>query len=603
MSYIVLARKYRPQTFADVYAQDHVTKILINALENDRIAHAYLFSGPRGVGKTSMARILAKSLNCQEGGKGHPCNHCSTCEEITNGTSTDVVEIDGASNTGVDDIRDLQRDLLYTTNSSKYKIYIIDEVHMLSKNAFNALLKTLEEPPDNVIFIFATTEPHKVIPTIISRCQRFDFKRIPIDLIVKNLMSICKQEVLQYEEEALFQIAKKADGGMRDALSLMDQVISTGKEVISEDIVREVFGILPFEVYERILLSINSGNSAEVIRNLHAIIEMGNDIIEIVNGFLDYLRLCLLSCYDVETGEISKAQYQTIKSIVSKFDDQDLLYIITIIMKTKVDMKTGDNPAILLEIVLIKLSKIKDLVDIESVINPIQPIIVKQKVIYNEQVTNEQVPNNQVSAEQVRNIPNETIIKKQDTPLAPQTKIASPQLKQDEKAVPRKNTLKERLAEEFNSPANTTAYNSSEVKKEVVPSIESLGESTDNFDLEFVNKHWDKFIKLISQIDGVLASMLNYVTISSVSNRCIRVSTEKKMTSDILTNNKEQLSNYLKDFFQKSLNFEIDLNNNEMKETKELTMETIEKDIPELAKFIKDTKSKIINRISTKDIK
>ncbi len=209
MSYIVLARKYRPQTFADVYAQDHVTKILINALEQDRIAHAYLFTGPRGVGKTSMARILAKSLNCQEGKKGYPCNKCSTCLEITNGTSTDVVEIDGASNTGVDDIRELQRDLLYTTNSAKYKIYIIDEVHMLSKNAFNALLKTLEEPPENVIFIFATTEPHKVIPTIISRCQRFDFKRIPIDLIVKNLRSICQHENLKYEEEALFQIAKK----------------------------------------------------------------------------------------------------------------------------------------------------------------------------------------------------------------------------------------------------------------------------------------------------------------------------------------------------------------------------------------------------------
>ena len=183
MSYVVLARKYRPQTFDEIYAQDHVTTIIKNAISSNRIAHAYLFNGPRGVGKTSMARILAKSLNCETGPTTTPCNVCSNCVEITLGVSTDVIEIDGASNTGVDDIRDLQRELMYAPTQSKFKIYIIDEVHMLSKNAFNALLKTLEEPPENVIFIFATTEPHKVLPTIISRCQRYDFKRIPVEAI------------------------------------------------------------------------------------------------------------------------------------------------------------------------------------------------------------------------------------------------------------------------------------------------------------------------------------------------------------------------------------------------------------------------------------
>lgn len=589
MSYIVLARKYRPQTFADVYAQDHVTKILINALEQDRIAHAYLFTGPRGVGKTSMARILAKSLNCQEGKKGYPCNKCSTCLEITNGTSTDVVEIDGASNTGVDDIRELQRDLLYTTNSAKYKIYIIDEVHMLSKNAFNALLKTLEEPPENVIFIFATTEPHKVIPTIISRCQRFDFKRIPIDLIVKNLRSICQHENLKYEEEALFQIAKKADGGMRDALSLMDQVISTGKEVIGEAIVREVFGILPFEVYERILISINSGNAAEVIRNLHSIIEMGNDIIEIVNGFLDYLRLCLLSFYDVETGEVSKAQYNAIKNVCSKFDGEDLLYIISIMMKTKVDMKSGDNPAILLEIVLIKLSKLKDLVNIESVTDPIQLIIVKKEI-----------SNNQQFIDTAPNVPRTA--EPQDKVIIPskQKNIEVKTVEEIEKPV-RHNSLRQRLEEELNSKTDVP---------KVVPipeksiSIEPINESVSTLDIDFVNKYWDRFIKLIAKKDSVLASMLNYVTITDVTNRFIRVSTEKKMTVDILTKNKETLNICLSDFFKKSLNFEVDFNDTEEKIAKELTIEAIQEDIPELAKLIKETKSKIINRIrSTKDFK
>ena len=586
MSYIVLARKYRPQTFADVYAQDHVTKILINALEQDRVAHAYLFTGPRGVGKTSMARILAKSLNCQEGEKGHPCNQCSTCLEITNGTSSDVVEIDGASNTGVEDIRDLQRDLLYTTNSSKYKIYIIDEVHMLSKNAFNALLKTLEEPPENVIFIFATTEPHKVIATIISRCQRFDFKRIPIDSIVKNLIKICHEENLKYEEEALFQIAKKADGGMRDALSLMDQVISTGKDVISEDIVREVFGILPFEVYERILLSINSGSSADVIRNLHSIIEMGNDIIEIVNGFLDYLRLCLLAYYDVETGEISKAQHQAIKDLATKFDDQDLLYIISILMKTKVDMKSGDNPAILLEIVLIKLSKLKDLVDIESVNNPIQPIIVQNNSNNSLDTLNDNVSN--ISKEQSNLQANQFqkdikhISKPVQTPEEPK----------------KSNNLRKRLEEELKSQPKPPTPKVEKAKDDY--QIQPLAESTDQFDLDFVNCHWDKFIKLVAKKDSILASMLNFATITSVSNRFIRVSTERKMTSEILNNNKAKLTRYLNDFFQKDLNFEVDFTDNGVKEAKELSMEAIQKDIPELAKLIKDTNSKIINQVSNK---
>lgn len=586
MSYIVLARKYRPQTFADVYAQDHVTKILLNALEQDRIAHAYLFTGPRGVGKTSMARILAKSLNCVVGKKGYPCNECSTCLEITNGTSTDVVEIDGASNTGVDDIRELQRDLLYTTNSSKYKIYIIDEVHMLSKNAFNALLKTLEEPPDNVIFIFATTEPHKVIATIISRCQRFDFKRIPIEAIVKNLKAISQHEGLKYEEEALFQIAKKADGGMRDALSLMDQVISTGNEIISEVIVREVFGILPFEAYDRILTSINSGDTAEVIKNLHSIIEMGNDIIEIVNGFLDYLRLCLLSFYDVDTGEVSKAQYQIIKSLVAKFDDQDLLYIISLLMKTKVDMKSGDNPAILLEIVLIKLSKIKDLVDIEVLTNPIQPIIIKKEISHNSpELSDLPNPNNYTHNPKIQTaIPT-------DKPVTKVEVIPQP------KAPPQTNSLKQRFEEEFNkSPEIAT---SPEANSKQTDRIEPLTETQENLDLEFVNKHWDKLIKLIAKKESIIASMLNFVTVKNVTNRYISVSTEKKMTADILNKNKDKIVGYLSDFFNRSVNFEIEFIDVEDKAEKELTMEAIQKDVPELAQFMKDTKSKIINRIST----
>ena len=579
MSYIVLARKYRPQTFAEVYAQEHITQILVNALEQNRVAHAYLFAGPRGVGKTSMARILAKSLNCQVGEKGVPCNHCSICEEITNGTSTDVVEIDGASNTGVDDIRELQRDLLYTTNVGRYKIYIIDEVHMLSKNAFNALLKTLEEPPANVIFIFATTEPVKVIPTIISRCQRFDFKRIPVEAIVKNLKHISQQEEIKYEEEALFQIAKKADGGMRDALSLMDQVISTGSEVISEAIVRDVFGILPYDVYAKILDAISQGNSLEVITNLHAIIEMGNDIIEIVNGFLDYLRLCLLSFYGVETGEISKVQYQAIKAIASKFDDQDLLYILSLLMKTKVDMKSGDNPALLLEIVLIKLSKIKDLVDIELVNNPLQAIIIQRNI--SEPIT--PVQNSQVTSQPTLESP----------PRHEYTKNPLPVPVKDE---PVKKTIKERFDEEYNQNSDSEANKPKPEEKE--KSIKPLTNVPARLNIDFVNEHWDSFIKLVDKEDMMLGNMLRHMTITDVSNLRFKISTENKGAANVLPVKKDKLTTLLSDYFKHNLTLEIELNYTEAEEEKELSMEAIQEEMPELAKLIKDTNAKIVNRVN-----
>lgn len=368
MSYIVLARKYRPQNFDEVYAQEHITTILKNAIRTSRIAHAFLFTGPRGVGKTSLARIFAKSLNCVEGPTINPCNVCHNCVEITSGVSNDVIEIDGASNTGVDDIRELQRELLYAPSQSKSKIYIIDEVHMLSKNAFNALLKTLEEPPENVIFVFATTEPHKVIPTIVSRCQRFDFKRIPVDAIVQRLREVLDKENISIDNESLYLIAGKADGGMRDALSMMDQVLSYCAQEVRIEQVREIFGLLPNAVYQSILQSISSKDAKQLIEILHQVFEQGSDIQEFINNLMDFIRLVLLSKLGISCQEINPEEAGIYIDCAKSFEVNTLTYIISVLIQTKADLKSSTNPYLILEVVMLKLAKLEEMEDISKIL-------------------------------------------------------------------------------------------------------------------------------------------------------------------------------------------------------------------------------------------
>jgi len=244
MAYEVLARKWRPQVFQDVIGQEHITQTLINAINTERFAHAYLFSGARGVGKTSVARILAKAANCRQRSEGNPCNRCQSCIDITDGSSVDVQEIDGASNRGIDEIRELRENIKYMPSSGRFRVYIIDEVHMLTLPAFNALLKTLEEPPAHVKFIFATTEPHKVPVTILSRCQRFDFKRIPLVQLVDQLEKIARSEDINIDRSGICMIAREAEGGMRDAESLLDQVASYSGEKIEDRDIIDILGII-----------------------------------------------------------------------------------------------------------------------------------------------------------------------------------------------------------------------------------------------------------------------------------------------------------------------------------------------------------------------
>lgn len=295
MDYQVSARKYRPGTFDDVIGQSHVVQTLMNAIASKRIAHAFLFSGTRGVGKTTVARILAKALNCEQGPTGSPCNSCANCQEITQGTSVDVVEIDGASNTSVDDVREIRENVKFTPFRGQYRVYIIDEVHMLSNSAFNALLKTLEEPPAHVVFIFATTEIHKIPATILSRCQHYNFRRISKAEIVQRLRHVAAQDGLAIEDRSLLALARASEGSMRDGLSLLDQVIAFGGKTIRHHDLETLLGAVPQERVRALIEAVIEQNSAKALQVIAGLLDQGHDLRAYCADLVEYVRNMLVA--------------------------------------------------------------------------------------------------------------------------------------------------------------------------------------------------------------------------------------------------------------------------------------------------------------------
>ncbi len=334
MSYLVLARKYRPQNFSDVLGQQHITRTLISSIENDRLGHAFLFSGPRGIGKTTTARLLAKAVNCEDPNGAEPCNECDSCLQISRGNDVDVMEIDGASNNSVDQIRTLRENVQYTPAHSNMKIYIIDEVHMLSRSAFNALLKTLEEPPDHVIFIFATTEIDQVPDTIRSRCQRFDFRLIPQKTIVDCLDKICEKEDIAVEKEALFLIAKFAEGSLRDAQSILDQMINftgAGDEVISQELVSETWGLAPYDRLLDFIEAIADKQSTTIIDEVRSHINEGKDIMALIGDLAEMMRNCLLIKKETSREYLAESLPEhlisRLKETASRFTETELTWM------------------------------------------------------------------------------------------------------------------------------------------------------------------------------------------------------------------------------------------------------------------------------------
>lgn len=361
-NYLPLFRKYRPQKFSDLVGQENLVKALTNAIELKRIANAYLFCGPRGTGKTSSARILAKSLNCVEGPTVEPCQKCASCESITNATGVDVIEIDAATNRGVEGAEDLIEQVHYAPVSGKYKIFIIDEVHMLTAAAFNALLKTFEEPPENVIFILATTEPHKVIETIVSRCQRFDFRRITVDDIVKRLKEISELENINIDEEALFTIAKNVSGGMRDSLALLDQVSILGaKEKITKETIEELLGKVTFDKLTNLLDLIVSQDIEAAISLVGQIYEKGSEPRNLCENFLEFLRNVLIVINSKEPKNAIKfttLNTSDIEVILGKNYDSSLCSkILDIAIEYYKEIKTAQNPYLWVELMIIKSAK------------------------------------------------------------------------------------------------------------------------------------------------------------------------------------------------------------------------------------------------------
>jgi DNA polymerase-3 subunit gamma/tau len=358
-SYLVLARKYRPQVFEDVVGQEGVTRTLANAVSAGRVAHAYLFCGPRGVGKTTAARILAKALNCEKGPTPVPCNACARCLEVLEGRSLDVLEIDGASNRGIDEVRDLRESTKYAPARARYKVYIIDEVHMLTKEAFNALLKTLEEPPPHVIFVFATTEPFSVPATILSRCQRFDFARIPARTIATHLGALAAREGLEAHPDALALIARRARGGLRDALSLLDQVIPAAQGPVTRPVVEDILGLVGGEALYGMVDALADEDTAGLLRRFDALYARGLDLRELAEALTVHLRDLLLLRIDPSLAELVEAPESEIPELrrqAGRFDRDVLSDLVDRAAEIKGTLRRNEHPRLTMELALAEMA-------------------------------------------------------------------------------------------------------------------------------------------------------------------------------------------------------------------------------------------------------
>ncbi|MGZ3513457.1 MAG: DNA polymerase III subunit gamma/tau [Thermodesulfobacteriota bacterium] len=439
-SYLVLARKWRPQVFEEVVGQQHITRALQNGISQQRVAHAFLFTGARGVGKTSTARILAKALNCEKGPQINPCNQCTNCQEITHGTSIDVIEIDGASNRGIDEIRELRENVRYTPAKSRHKIYIIDEVHMLTKEAFNALLKTLEEPPPHIIFIFATTEPHKIPATILSRCQRYDFKRIPFREVVGSLKRIVEEEGVQISQRGLFSIAQESEGSLRDAESLLDQVIAYAGKQIRDEEIAEVLGLIDRKILSDTIEAIADRDVERCMEAVEKVYQFGYDLQHFCRELLQTLRhliLIKLSQHPEKMMELPEEELGSLKKQAEKFQFDQLNHLFSLLLKGEQEIAQSAFPRTMLEVALIRMATSRPVLPVDEIMKKLEALESRVLLKGEKEKRVSSVPgvvhsgperdkdknkrNDDASADKLKQTGEEKIIKKNEEPKASKT--------------------------------------------------------------------------------------------------------------------------------------------------------------------------------------
>ncbi|MFO7445979.1 MAG: DNA polymerase III subunit gamma/tau [Ignavibacteriaceae bacterium] len=541
MAFIVTARKWRPQRFVDVVGQEHISATLKNAIKNNRIAHAYLFTGPRGVGKTTTARIFAKSLNCLNQKDAEPCNECEMCKAISTTQSMDIIEIDGASNRGIDEIRTLRESVKYAPSKGKYKIYIIDEVHMLTKESFNAFLKTLEEPPAHTIFIFATTDIHKVPLTIISRCQRFDFRRIQLDTIKSTLANIAKSENIEIDDKTLTIIAKKADGALRDAESFFDQVVSfcgspsdgkAGK--IDAETVARMLNLVDDEIYFRISDAVLEKNFKAVFEVTNIIYENGWDFIDFTNGLIEHFRNIMTVILTqrtelVETADIYRTRYL---DYIDKFSEGDILRLLNFLNKTQQELRYAQNHKLKIEISLshlIGLEKTSTITDLLS---------------------------------QVQNLPEKTLPSADSTysgslhngsaeikePPKPRFSIPKPISSKSESAVKKANDKAGPVITESNWGSSK---NVSLPSKEIV-AAEGV------FNIDSIIKRWSGFVESVSSEKGlILGPFIQNARPVALDGTKLNLQSNVADGKVILAQQQEYITKKALDFFGKKLTFHL----------------------------------------------
>lgn len=494
MAYKALYRTYRPSTFEEVAGQEHIVKTLKNALATNKIAHAYLFAGPRGTGKTTMAKLFAKALNCDEG-IGHQCNECKNCKAIIDGSHPDVLEIDAASNRGINEIKDLIEKVKYSTILGRYKVYIIDEVHMMTTEAFNALLKTLEEPPEHVIFILATTEPHKILPTILSRCQRYDFTKVSDKDIKERLKTVLAKEKITYNEEAINTIISLADGGMRDALSILDQVLAYSGNTLNEEDVLNIFSIESKDEKLALINSIASNDVSDVLSRLNKYIEKGTDIKRLSNDLLVILKDALIYSLTYRKDLFQFINEDNAKELIDKLDSSRIIEMIDILLNATKEYKQVNDINPLFEVTLLKLTTTK---------NGVQQVV--PKIVVEEEKKEEIIekePEKAVKAEEKPIIQEVKIEKVDQEEIKQRAEEIAPEINISSKALIYKSAL---VGDHFELDDNT-----------LIRVIVSSKKERKNYFLE----HWKEIKKLIShpvlgKYAGLIADAYPFVVSNKV---------------------------------------------------------------------------------------